>query len=80
MRAIHNWRAVLARAYSVHFGIAAALFWVIVALSDVWPLFDGLLPISQGWFAALGLIFSLVSVFGRFVKQPAISGEPNEKD
>ncbi len=74
MRLIPDWRAVLCRAYSVHFGIISGVFWLIVAVADVWPLFDGLLPIPPLVFALLGLAFSLISVFGRFVKQPSISG------
>lgn len=77
MRLVPNWRRVLRRAYSVHFNLIAFVLGILGAVSEVWPLFDGLLPIPQLLFGILGLVFAMVGLAGRFIEQPSVSGGGN---
>lgn len=63
---IANWRQVLKRAWSVRLIALGILF---QALEFVWPLLDGLLPIPQGAFAAIGFAISVASIVARLLSQ-----------
>lgn len=69
MRMIRNRRAVALRSHSVRFGVLSFLFELIAGLADNWQTLDGMLPISQGWFAGLGIGFLAVAILGRFIDQ-----------
>jgi hypothetical protein len=75
MKMIPNWKAVICRAYSVHFGALSFLFMFLGVVGDFWPLFEGLIPIPPLTFAVLGLVFGLFGLVGRFIPQPKISGD-----
>lgn len=72
---IPNWRVVICRAYSLHFGALAFVFALLGTIGDFWTLFAGLLPIPPLAFAILGLVFGLAGLVGRFIKQPEVSGK-----
>lgn len=74
MKLIPNWRAVLCHAYSVHFMAVSVFFGIADVIANFWTLFDGLLPISRGWFAGLGVTFGVLGLIGRFIPQKPISG------
>ena len=77
MKLIPNWRAVLCHAYSVHFVAVSIIFGLLDVLANFWTLFDGLLPISRGWFAGLGVTFGALGLVGRFLPQKKVSGDAN---
>jgi hypothetical protein len=72
MRLIPDARRVLCHAYSVHFVAVSIFFGAFDVIANFWTLFDGLLPISRGWFAVLGIVFGLAGLVGRFIPQPKI--------
>ena len=68
MRLIKNKRAVALKAHSVKFwGLSVLCLFGVVG--DSWSLFQGVVPISEGTFALLGLGFGLAGLAGRFVDQ-----------
>jgi hypothetical protein len=77
MKLIPNWRKVICRAYSVHFGALSFVCMLLGVIGDFWPLFEGLLPIHPMTFAILGLTFGLFGLIGRFIPQSKISGNDN---
>ncbi|RWO20647.1 hypothetical protein [Mesorhizobium sp.] len=77
MKLIPDWKAVLRHAYSVHFVAISIFFGVLDVIANFWYLFDGLLPISRGWFASLGVTFGILGLVGRFIPQKPISGDVN---
>ncbi|TPM58962.1 hypothetical protein FJ959_08800 [Mesorhizobium sp. B2-2-4] len=77
MRLIPEWRRVLCHAYSVHFVAVSLFFGALDVIANFWTLFDGLLPISRGWFAVLGTVFGIAGLIGRFIPQPKINGGSN---
>lgn len=68
MRLIKNSRAVALRAHSVKFWLAA-VFCLLGVVGDSWSLFQGIVPISEGAFAVLGLGFGIAGLAGRFIDQ-----------
>jgi hypothetical protein len=68
MRLIHNKRAVALKAHSVKFWLLSVLC-MLGVLGDNWQLAQGLLPIGDGWFAVLGIVFGLAGLAGRFLDQ-----------
>jgi hypothetical protein len=68
MRIISNKRTVALKAHSVRLWIASVLC-MLGVVGDNWQFAEGFLPIGQGWFLALGIIFGLAGLIGRFVDQ-----------
>lgn len=75
MKLVANWRAVLARAWSVR--LMAAAF-VLTVLEVALPLLDGLLPIPPYTFAALSGLATAGAFVARLVAQNNVSGEKHE--
>jgi len=68
MRLIRNRKAVALRAHSVKLWGAAVLC-LLGVVSDSWSLFQGVIPLSEGTFAILGLAFGIAGLVGRFIDQ-----------
>lgn len=66
-RLIDNWRAILARAWSIRI----AIFWGIVSgLAAAWPALDEVVPIRL--FVAGSVLISVALVVARVTKQPGV--------
>ena len=67
MRLVDDWRKIHRHAASVRWMAAAIIFSGIeVAI----PLLHDILPVSQGWFAALSSVSTMAALFFRFKSQP----------
>lgn len=70
MKLIHDWRAVLRRAWSVRL---MALAGVLSGLEVAIPFLDGWLPVPAGVFAALSGVTTAAAFYARIVAQKGIS-------
>lgn len=66
MTLLPNWRAVLLRAWSIKFMLAAALF---SGLEVALPLMRDVFPLDPGGFAALAFITTAAAFISRLVAQ-----------
>lgn len=74
MHLVHNWRAVLQRAWSVRLMIAAAFF---SGLEVCLPLLDGYVDIPPRLFAVLSGLTVSAAFIARFTAQKGINnGQP----
>jgi len=69
MKLVHNWSAVLRRAYSVRLMIVAA---IMSGLEVVLPLIGDRLPIPTGVFAALSFIVVAAAFVARLIAQQGV--------
>ncbi|MEO9789414.1 MAG: hypothetical protein ABJF67_17655 [Aurantimonas coralicida] len=66
-----DWKAILRRAWSVRFMVAAFVF---SALEIALPMLDGLLPIAPGIFAAMTGLSTGAAFVSRLVAQKNLEG------
>lgn len=70
MNLLSNWKAVLTKAWSIRFIVAAAILsGVEVAL----PMLEGVFAVPQGLFASLSGLASAAAVVARIFAQPDIA-------
>ena len=61
-------RKTIARQVRLHAAWLAVVFMILEALSSVWVLFDGILPIHPLLYAGLGLFFAIASGIGHLYR------------
>lgn len=77
MQLIDNWQAVLTKSWSSRFGLAAGLFTVLNALTElglVLPYLDGVLP--KKTLLVLSILCAVAGYASRFIKQPTLHQAP----
>jgi len=72
MSLIHNWRAVLRRAWSVRLMIMAG---ILSGFEVALPFLDGLLPVAPGVFAALSALTTAAAFVARLLAQKDMDDE-----